>query len=145
MEDNYKKTVTNDTATLSVRGKSYELPIYGGSTGPEVIDISTLYRDTNMFTYDPGFTSTASCESTITYIDGDKGELLYRGYPIEQLADKSDFLEVAYLLHMANSQTKSKIKNSKTILPITLWFTNKLFVSLVVSDVMPILWQLCVA
>jgi|TARA_B110000305_G_scaffold3929_2_gene3777 citrate synthase len=117
MEDNYKKTVTNDTATLSVRGKSYELPIYGGSTGPEVIDISTLYRDTNMFTYDPGFTSTASCESTITYIDGDKGELLYRGYPIEQLADKSDFLEVAYLLlygELPNKKQNKKFKNDIT-------------------------------
>jgi len=117
MEDNYKKTVTNDTATLSVRGKSYELPIYGGSTGPEVIDISTLYRDTNMFTYDPGFTSTASCESTITYIDGDKGELLYRGYPIEQLADKSDFLEVAYLLlygELPSKQQSTKFKNDIT-------------------------------
>ena len=98
MEDKYNKTIAADTATLSVRGKSYELPIYGGSTGPDVIDISTLYRDTNMFTYDPGFTSTASCESAITYIDGGKGELLYRGYPIEELAAKSDFLEVAYLL-----------------------------------------------
>ncbi|MDA9620076.1 citrate (Si)-synthase, partial [Alphaproteobacteria bacterium] len=117
MEDNYKKTVTNDTATLSVRGKSYELPIYDGSTGPEVIDISTLYRDTNMFTYDPGFTSTASCESTITYIDGDKGELLYRGYPIEQLADKSDFLEVAYLLlygELPNKKQNKKFKNDIT-------------------------------
>ncbi len=98
MEEKYKKTVADDTATLTVRGNTYELPIYGGSTGPDVIDIRTLYRDTDMFTFDPGFTSTASCESAITYIDGGKGELLYRGYPIEQLAEKSDFLEVAYLL-----------------------------------------------
>ena len=73
MDNKYKKTVTGDTATLTVGGKTYELPIYGGSTGPDVIDIHTLYRDTDMFTFDPGFTSTASCESAITYIDGDKG------------------------------------------------------------------------
>lgn len=93
MDKKYAKKISSEKATLSIRGKSYEFPIYGGSTGPDVIDISTLYRDTDMFTYDPGFTSTASCESAITYIDGDKGELLYRGYPIDQLAEKSDFLE----------------------------------------------------
>ena len=98
MDNKYHKTVSSEKATLTVGKNSYEFPIYGGSTGPDVIDISTLYRDTNMFTYDPGFTSTASCESAITYIDGDKGELLYRGYPIDQLAEKSNFLEVAYLL-----------------------------------------------
>tara|TARA_R110002096_G_scaffold342687_3_gene535720 strand:- start:38609 stop:39922 length:1314 start_codon:yes stop_codon:yes gene_type:complete len=117
MENKYKKTVATDTATLSVRGETYELPIYGGSTGPDVIDISTLYRDTDMFTYDPGFTSTASCESAITYIDGGKGELLYRGYPIEQLAEKSDFLEVAYLLlygELPNKQQNSKFKQDIT-------------------------------
>ena len=79
-------------------GKSVELPVYGGSLGPDVIDIRKLYAQTGMFTYDPGFLSTASCNSTITFIDGDKGELLYRGYPIEQLAAKCDFLETCYLL-----------------------------------------------
>ena len=79
-------------------GKIVELPVYGGSLGPDVIDIRTLYAQTGMFTYDPGFLSTASCNSTITFIDGDKGELLYRGYPIEQLAAKCDFLETCYLL-----------------------------------------------
>lgn len=108
MEEKYKKIVSSDTATLTVRGKTYELPIYGGSTGPEVIDIRTLYRDTDMFTFDPGFTSTASCESAITYIDGGKGELLYRGYPIEQLAEKSDFLEVSYLLLNGELPTKAQ-------------------------------------
>ncbi|MBL4602915.1 MAG: citrate synthase [Emcibacteraceae bacterium] len=104
-------------ATLTIHGKSYELPIYGGSTGPDVIDIRTLYRDTGMFTFDPGFTSTASCESAITYIDGDKGELLYRGYPIDQLAEKSDFLEVAYLLlngELPNTQQDKEFKNAIT-------------------------------
>ncbi|MEI6302942.1 MAG: citrate synthase [Betaproteobacteria bacterium] len=79
-------------------GKSVEFPVFGGSIGPDVIDIRTLYGKTGMFTYDPGFLSTASCNSSITYIDGDKGELLYRGYPIEQLAVHCDFLETCYLL-----------------------------------------------
>ena len=75
-----------------------ELPILSGTLGPDTIDIRTLYKQTGMFTYDPGFTSTASCSSTITFIDGDKGVLLYRGYPIEQLAERCDFLETCYLL-----------------------------------------------
>jgi len=117
MDNKYKKTVSGDTATLTVGGKTYDLPIYGGSVGPDVIDIRTLYRDTDMFTFDPGFTSTASCESAITYIDGDKGELLYRGYPIDQLADKSDFLEVAYLLlngELPNKEQSEKFKHDIT-------------------------------
>lgn len=85
-------------AVLEIDGKRIELPIYGGSTGPDVIDIRKLYAQSGMFTYDPGFTSTASCESQITYIDGDAGILLHRGYPIDQLAEKSSFLEVCYLL-----------------------------------------------
>jgi citrate synthase len=86
-------------ATLSVDGKSpVELPVISGSVGPDVIDIRSLYAKTGMFTYDPGFMSTASCRSAITYIDGDKGVLLYRGYPIEQLAMHCDFLEVCHLL-----------------------------------------------
>ncbi|MCB2090006.1 MAG: citrate synthase [Alphaproteobacteria bacterium] len=109
--------MASDTASLTVRGNTFELPIYGGSTGPDVIDIRTLYRDTGMFTFDPGFTSTASCESAITYIDGDKGELLYRGYPIDQLAEKSDFLEVAYLLlngELPNKQQDEEFKHAIT-------------------------------
>ena len=85
-------------ATLTVNEKTVDFPVLGGTVGPEVIDISKLYAQTGMFTYDPGFTSTASCESKITYIDGDEGVLLYRGYPIEQLAEKGDFLETCYLL-----------------------------------------------
>ncbi|GAB3664448.1 citrate synthase [Ramlibacter alkalitolerans] len=77
---------------------SVEMPVYHGTIGPDVIDIRKLYAQTGMFTYDPGFMSTASCQSTITYIDGDKGELLYRGYPIEQLATTCDYLETCYLL-----------------------------------------------
>ena len=86
-------------ATLSYAGdKTLELPVYGGTIGPDVVDIRALYGKTGMFTYDPGFLSTASCSSKITYIDGDQGILLYRGYPIEQLAVHCDFLEVCYLL-----------------------------------------------
>ncbi len=86
------------TLSFSDGSPSMELPIYTGSIGPDVIDIRKLYAQTGKFTYDPGFLSTASCQSTITYIDGDKGELLYRGYPIEQLATHCDFLDVCYLL-----------------------------------------------
>jgi citrate synthase len=92
--------LADNKATLSFsNGKpSVELPVYQGSIGPDVIDIRKLYGQTDMFTYDPGFLSTASCQSAITYIDGDKGELLYRGYPIEQLAQKCDYLDTCYLL-----------------------------------------------
>ncbi|MCX8500718.1 MAG: citrate synthase [Alphaproteobacteria bacterium] len=86
------------TLTDNRTGKSLELPIKNGSIGPVVADIRKVYSSLDLFTYDPGFTSTASCESRITYIDGDRGILLYRGYPIEQLAEKSNFLEVCYLL-----------------------------------------------
>jgi citrate synthase len=86
------------TLSFSDGSPNIDLPIYKGTIGPDVIDIRKLYGQTGKFTYDPGFMSTAACESTITYIDGDKGELLYRGYPIEQLAVNCDFLEVCYLL-----------------------------------------------
>ncbi|HBS50717.1 MAG TPA: citrate (Si)-synthase [Rhodobacteraceae bacterium] len=86
------------TATLTVNGQSHELPVLTPTTGPEVVDIRKLYAQAGVFTYDPGFTSTASCDSTITYIDGEEGVLLHRGYPIDQLAGKSHYLEVCYLL-----------------------------------------------
>ncbi|HWL04363.1 MAG TPA: citrate synthase [Xanthobacteraceae bacterium] len=86
------------TAQLTVGDNTWSLPILDGSVGPSVIDIGKLYAQSGMFTYDPGFTSTASCESEITYIDGDEGILLYRGYPIEQVAEHGDFLETCYLL-----------------------------------------------
>lgn len=86
------------TATLNYAGKSVELPVLSGSTGPDVIDIRKLYAGTDAFTFDPGFTSTASCESGLTFIDGDEGILLHRGYPIDQLASKSNFVEVCHLL-----------------------------------------------
>src|SRR5262249_2630039 len=86
------------SAELKVGDKNYQFPVYEGTIGPDVIDISKLYNQAGVFTYDPGFTSTGSCESKITYIDGDEGILLYRGYPIEQLAENGDFLETCYLL-----------------------------------------------
>ncbi|CAN5523411.1 citrate synthase [soil metagenome] len=87
-----------DKATLTIGDKSYDLPILKGSTGPDVVDVRKFYGDSDHFTFDPGFTSTASCESKITYIDGDAGILLHRGYPIGQLAEESSFLEVCHLL-----------------------------------------------
>ena len=89
---------TERTATLTVDGQTVEFPVMTGTHGNDVIDIRTLGGKTGLFTYDSGFLSTASCKSKITFIDGDKGELLYRGYPIEQLAEQCNFLEVAYLL-----------------------------------------------
>src|SRR6202789_1411618 len=86
------------SATLNVAGKTIELPILKGAVGPSVINIGKLYAQTGMFTYDAGFTSTASTESQITYIDGDEGVLLYRGYPIDELAEHGDFLETCYVL-----------------------------------------------
>ena len=92
------KVAPGGSATLKIGDKEISLPVLKGSVGPDVVDIRKLYGATDTFTYDPGFTSTASCESQITYIDGDAGVLLYRGYPIDQLADNCDFLEVCYLL-----------------------------------------------
>jgi citrate synthase len=96
-------------STISIGGKDYHYPVLEGSTGPDVIDIRKLYAQTGAFTYDPGFTSTASCESGLTYIDGDAGVLLHRGYPIDQLAEQSSFLEVAYLLIHGDLPTKPEL------------------------------------
>ncbi len=92
------KATGSITVTMEGSNKSSSLPLLGGTLGPQVADIRKLYSDLGIFTFDPGYGATASCESTITYIDGDEGVLLYRGYPIEQLAEHSSFLEVAYLL-----------------------------------------------
>jgi citrate synthase len=100
--------MSETTATLTIGGDPVEFPVKHGSIGPSVVDISSLYAKTQAFTYDPGFTSTASCESKITYIDGDKGTLLYRGYPIEQLAEHGDFLETCYLLLYGELPTKAE-------------------------------------
>nr|WP_319382301.1 citrate synthase [uncultured Roseibium sp.] len=98
--------MAENNAKLNVGGGDHDFNVLDGSIGPSVVNISSLYKDTGMFTYDPGFTSTASCESKITYIDGDEGTLLYRGYPIEQLADHGDFLESCYLLLYGELPTK---------------------------------------
>jgi citrate synthase len=104
----------SDKATLALGDKSYELGVRKASMGPDVIDISTLYRDAGVFTYDPGFTATAACESKITYIDGDNGILLYRGYPIEQLAEHGDFIETAYLLLYGELPTPAQRREFET-------------------------------
>jgi citrate synthase len=99
------------TISFSNGAPSFEMPVYKGTIGPEVIDIRKLYGQTGMFTYDPGFLSTASCQSAITYIDGDKGELLYRGYPIEQLATSCDFLDTCHLLMYGELPNVEQKKN----------------------------------
>jgi citrate synthase len=106
---------TQRTASFTLDGKTVEFPIYSGSVGPDVVDIRSLYAKTGTFTFDPGYLSTGSCKSAITYIDGDKGELLYRGYPIEQLAEHCDFLEVCQLLlqgELPSAGSKLKFDNN---------------------------------
>ena len=113
-----KKTAKRNSVTLTDNrtGKTFEYDLLKGSVGPQVIDIRALYAQTGYFTYDPGFTSTASCESEITYIDGDKGVLLYGGYTIEELAERSTFLEVCYLLLHGRLPKKAELTNfSSTI------------------------------
>ncbi len=112
MTNNIKKF-----ASLTLDGKTYELPVLSPTSGPDVIDIRQLYAEGDVFTYDPGFTSTASCNSTITFIDGAKGELLHRGYPIDQLASKSHYLEVCFLLlygHLPESTELETFENLVT-------------------------------
>ena len=117
--------LSDNKATLSFSNgsPSIDMPVYNGSIGPDVIDIRKLYGQTGMFTYDPGFLSTASCQSGITYIDGDKGELLYRGYPIEQLATQCDYLETCYLL------LKGELPNSAQKHEFTKLVTNHTMVN----------------
>ncbi len=103
-----KMSDANRTATLLINNKQTQMPVRSGTIGPDVVDVGRLYRDTGCFTYDPGFTSTANCSSKITYIDGDEGILLYRGYPIDQLAEKSNFVEVCYLLLNGELPTKTE-------------------------------------
>ena len=114
MTDQNSQTFTLKNNTT---GSTWELPVIKGTVGPDVIDVRRLYADTDCFTYDPGFTSTGSCESRITYIDGDEGILLYRGYPIDQLAEHSDYLETCYLLlygELPNIEAKTKFINEIT-------------------------------
>ncbi|MEL6101080.1 MAG: citrate synthase [Pseudomonadota bacterium] len=102
---------TVKTAKLTIDGSEYELPMMSPTAGPDVIDIRKLYGQAGVFTYDPGYTSTASCDSTITFIDGGKGELLHRGYPIDQLASKSHYLEVCYLLLYGELPTSAQLED----------------------------------
>ena len=94
---------------ISPDGKELQLPVRTGTVGPDVIDISSLYREMGAFTYDPGFVATGSCDSDITFIDGEKGILMYRGYPVEQLAAHSNFIEVSYLLLHGDLPTKEQL------------------------------------
>jgi citrate synthase len=106
-----------NSATLKLNGKDHVMPVLKGTAGPDVVDISALYKDADVFTYDPGFTSTAACESKITYIDGEAGILLYRGYPIEQLAEHGDFIETCYLLYygeLPNQAQRREFENAIT-------------------------------
>ena len=102
---------SSKTAKLLLGGREYDLPIMSPTIGPDVLDIRKLYGEAGVFTYDPGFTSTASCDSTITFIDGGKGELLHRGYPIDQLAEQSHYLEVCYLLLYGNLPTPAELED----------------------------------
>jgi citrate synthase len=106
--------MSEKTAKLTIGDETFEFPVLSGTVGPDVIDIRSLYAKTGLFTYDPGFTSTAACDSTITYIDGDKGELMYRGYPIDQLAEKSSYLEVCYLLLYGDLPNKAQLEDFTT-------------------------------
>src|SRR5205085_3979243 len=108
--------MADKTANLTVGGQDHALQVLAGTTGPDVIDIRKLYGDTGMFTFDPGYTSTASCESALTFIDGDEGILLHRGYPIGQLAEHSSFMEVSYLLLNGELPSKGELADfSRTI------------------------------
>jgi citrate synthase len=112
-----KNTRNSVTVTDNTTGETFELPIMDGTMGPRVIDVRKLYSDHGFFTYDPGYTSTGSCESTITYIDGEQGILLHRGYPIQELAEQSDFMEVCYLLlegELPTAQQKKKFTHDIT-------------------------------
>ena len=109
---------TKKTATLTLDGKTYILPVISPTAGPDVIDIRKLYAQANVFTYDPGYGSTGSCESAITFIDGEEGVLLHRGYPIDQLAKESSFLEVAFLLlngELPKEDEKNEFENAITL------------------------------
>jgi len=108
-KDGTVKSDASRAATMIINNKQIQMPVRSGVIGPDVIDVARLYRDTGCFTYDPGFTSTANCSSKITYIDGDEGVLLYRGYPIEQLAEASTFIEVCYLLLNGDLPTKEQL------------------------------------
>lgn len=133
--------MTEQSANLKIEDKAVDLDVRSGTIGPDVIDIGALYKHTGKFTYDPGFTSTASCESKITYIDGDEGVLLHRGYPIEQLAEKGDFLEVCYLLLYGELPTVAQKRTSITASRITPWCMSRCRNSSQATVATPIRWR----
>jgi hypothetical protein len=132
------------SAQLSINGETYDLPVYGGSIGPDVIDIRALYKNAGVFTFDPGFTSTASCESQITYIDGDEGTLLYRGYPIDQLADNASFIEVAYLLQNGELPNAKELEEFDWTIRRHTMVHEQMTGSSPASAVTPTRWRSCV-
>ncbi len=130
------------SATLIIDNKSYDLQMIAGTDGPDVIDVRALYGDADVFTFDPGFTSTASCESKITYIDGDKGILLHRGYNIEDLAAQSSFLEVCYLLLLRRAADGARSSpSSSTPSPTTRCCTRSSIASSEGSARTPTRWR----
>ena len=132
-------TLTNDET-----GESMTLPVHEGTAGPPVIDVRRLYAETGHFTFDPSFTSTGSCKSRLTFIDGEEGVLMHRGYTIEELAEHSTFLEVAYLLLYGDLPNEGQMSEFDQTSHTTRWFTNRLTTSSAVSVVTRIRWQLCV-
>ena len=138
-----KPTLSGATsaATLVHGGRALVLPVRSGTIGPDVIDVANLYKETGCFTYDPGFTSTANCKSAITYIDGDKGELLYRGYPIEQLAENSNFLAVCYLLLYGELPTNDDIRTFRNTITHHTMLNEQMTGSIPVFVAMPIRWR----
>ena len=125
MDAKHRRKQHQDRQARPSATRTATFPIYDGTIGPDVIDIAKLYGETGMFTYDPGFTSTGSCESKITYIDGDEGILLYRGYPIEQLAEHGDFLETCYLLLYGELPTAAQKADFDYASPATRWCTSR--------------------
>ena len=141
------KTKRSKTVTLkdNQTDQSWSFPVLEGATGPDVVDIRKFYSETGMFTYDPGFTSTGSCDSKITYIDGGKGILLHRGYPIEDLAEKCNFEEVAYLMlngELPNSSQKRQFEHDITYHSMLHEQFHNFYSGL---GAMGTLWPLCVA
>jgi len=116
--------MTDKKAQLLVDGKTIDLPMYSGTVGPDVIDVRSLVSE-GLFTYDPGFVSTAACESAITYIDGGKGVLLHRGYAIDDLAENSDYLELCHLLLHGELPTKEESEAFRATVRNHTWFTTK--------------------
>ena len=135
-----EKMAQNFTLTDNRTGQTFDLPILKGTVGPDVIDVRKLYSDTGCFTFDPGFTSTGSCESKITFIDGENGVLLYRGYPIRELAEHSNFSEVSYLLLYGELPSKSQIKQFSHDITYHSMIHEQMNYFCEASDVMPTLW-----